>query len=157
MLGTRQPTAKFLVATAMPNCRVAGSRAMRDQVMGLSPPRRVALHAARIGCRLAALAVARGSRQAALGPVRTNLELVPALLELILGRLRHAALDHQHARTSGTRPERGEEMLGVPGRRIDRFLQVHPRVDVAQEKLGDPLVLLIAAGRAPGQIRLAIA
>jgi len=48
-------------------------------------------------------------------------------------------------------------MLGVPGRRIDRFLQVHPGVDVAQEELGDPLVLLIATGRAPGEIRLAVA
>src|SRR3984893_14032752 len=122
MLGTRQPTAKFLVATAMPNCLVAGSRAMRDQVMALSPPRRVALHAARVGRRLAALAVARSGRQAAFGPVRTGLELVPALLELFLGCLRHAALDHQHARARGARPEGGEEMLGVPGRRIDRFL-----------------------------------
>src|SRR5882757_8828642 len=105
MLGTRQPTAKFLVATAMPNCPVAGSRAIRDQVMGLSPPRRVALHAARIGRRLAALAVLRGCRQAPFGPVRTNLELMPALLELLLRRLRHAALDHQNARARGARPE----------------------------------------------------
>src|SRR3954452_12601705 len=119
MLGTWQPTAKFLVATAMPNCLVAGSRAIRDQVMARSPPRRVALHAARIGRRLAALAVARGSRQAALGPVRTDLELVSALLEFVLARFRHTALDHQHARTRGTRPEGREEMLGVPGRRID--------------------------------------
>src|SRR5437016_3806422 len=123
MLGTRQPTAKFLVATAMPNCLVAGSRAMRDQVMAPSPPRRVALHAARIGGRLAALAVARRGRQAALGPVRTSVELVPPLPELVLGCLRNTALDHQHARTRGARPERGEEMLGVPGRGIDRFLR----------------------------------
>ena len=30
-------------------------------------------------------------------------------------------------------------------------------MDVTQEKLGGPLVLLVAAGRAPGQIGLAIA
>src|SRR5882757_129043 len=112
MLGTRQPTAKFLVATAMPNCPVAGSRAMRDQVMALSPPRRVALHAARIGGGLAALAVLRGGGQAPLGPVRPDLELVSALLQFLLRRLRHAALDDNDTGARGARPERGEEMLG---------------------------------------------
>ena len=48
-------------------------------------------------------------------------------------------------------------MLGVPGRRVDRLLQVHAGMDVAQEELRDPLVLLVAAGRAPGEIRLAVA
>ena len=48
-------------------------------------------------------------------------------------------------------------MLGVPGWRVDRLLQVHAGVNVAQEELRDPLVLLIAAGRAPGEIRLAVA
>src|SRR5690242_21373267 len=46
---------------------------------------------------------------------------------------------------------RSWEMLGVPGRRVDRFLQVHAAVDVAQEHLQHPLVLLVAAGRAPGE------
>ena len=41
--------------------------------------------------------------------------------------------------------------------RIDRLLQIVPGVDVAQEELRDPLVLLVAAGRAPGQIRFAVA
>ena len=36
MNGTRQPTAKFLVATAMPNAPVAGSRAINDQVISSS-------------------------------------------------------------------------------------------------------------------------
>ena len=48
-------------------------------------------------------------------------------------------------------------MLGVPGRRVDRLLQVHAGMDVAQEELRDPLVLLVAAGRAPGEVRLAVA
>src|SRR5688572_667327 len=109
MLGTRQPTAKFLVATAMPNRFVLGSRAMRDQVMA-SPSRRVALHAARIGGGLAPLAVARSGRQASLRPVRAGFELVAALLQLLLGRLRHPALDHHHAGARRARPERGEEM-----------------------------------------------
>ena len=48
-------------------------------------------------------------------------------------------------------------MLGVPGRRVDRLLQIHAGVHVAQEELRDPLVLLVAAGRAPGEIGLAVA
>src|SRR4051794_27019544 len=115
MFGTRQPTAKFFVETAMPNCLVLGSRAIRDQVMA-SAPRRVALHAARIGRGLAPLAVARGRREPSFRPVGTDLELVPALLELVLRLLRHPALDHRDAGARGARPERGEEVLGVPGR-----------------------------------------
>src|ERR1700756_2191032 len=48
-------------------------------------------------------------------------------------------------------------MLGMPGRRVNRFLQVQPGVDVAQKELRDPLILLVAARRAPGEIRLAVA
>ena len=48
-------------------------------------------------------------------------------------------------------------MLAVPGRRVDRLLQVHAAMDMAQEHLGDPLVLLVAARRAPAHVRLAVA
>jgi len=40
-------------------------------------------------------------------------------------------------------------MFGMPGRRVDRLLQVHAGMDVAQEELRGPLVLLVAAGRRP--------
>src|SRR5262249_37608595 len=49
------------------------------------------------------------------------------------------------------------EMLGVPGRRVNRLLQVHAGMDMAQEELRAPLVLLVAARRTPGEIRLAVA
>src|SRR4051794_17328729 len=48
-------------------------------------------------------------------------------------------------------------MLGMPRRRVDGFLQVHAGMNVAQEELRGPLVLLIAAGRSPRQIWLAVA
>src|SRR5262252_1472026 len=60
------------------------------------------------------------------------------------------ALDHERVGGRRARPERRCEMLGVPGRRVDRFLQVHATMHVAQEELRGPLVLLVAAGRAPG-------
>src|SRR5262249_4648055 len=76
----------------------------------------------------------------------------------LLGRLRRrAARDNDPPRTRLARPERGRKVLGVPGRRIDRLLQVHAAIDVAQEELRGPLVLLVATGRAPGEIRLTVA
>src|SRR5882757_3621926 len=120
-------------------------------------PGRVALHAARIGGGAAALAVLRRRGEAAFRPFRFDLDDVAALGQFVAGFLRDAPLDLQHARPRGARPERDREMLGVPGRRVDRLLQVHAGVDVAQEELRGPLVLLVAAGRPPGQIRLAVA
>ena len=35
--------------------------------------------------------------------------------------------DHQHAGPRGARPERDREMLGVPGRRVDRLLEIEAR------------------------------
>ena len=48
-------------------------------------------------------------------------------------------------------------MLRVPCRRVDRFLQVHLAMNVPKEELRGPLVLLVAAGRAPGEIGFAVA
>ena len=50
----------------------------------------------------------------------------------------------------------GKCSLCHAGASID-FLQVETRMDVAQEELRDPLVLLVAARAAPGQVRLAVA
>ena len=97
-------------------------------------------------------AVMRPSDQS--GPTST---LWPRAPQLIDGRLGHAAFDHQDTRPCGARPERPREMLGMPGRGVDRLLQIHGAMHVAQEKLGDPLILAVAARRAPAQIRLALA
>ena len=40
---------------------------------------------------------------------------------------------------------------------VDRLLQVLSQVDVAQEDVERPLLLLVAAGRAPREVRLAVA
>src|SRR4029453_2273483 len=47
-------------------------------------------------------------------------------------------------------------MLGMPCGRIDRLLQIHFAVNVPEEKLRRPLILLIATGRAPRQVWLAV-
>src|SRR5262245_52188801 len=97
-------------------------------------PRGVALHATRVRRGTTAAAIARGGGEPALRPSRAELDDVAAAGELVAGRGRHAALDHQHAGARGARPERDREMLGVPGRRVDRLLQVEVGVDVAQEE-----------------------
>src|SRR5712691_10415964 len=162
--GTRAPTAKKRVATAIPNWPVMSSRAMIDQVIyalsrHLSPlsSGRVALHAAGIGGSATAAADLRGGGEAAFRPVGTGLHDMPAALQAIDGRPRHAVLDHEHAGPRGARPEREREMRIMRSRGVDRFLQVHFGMNMPQKELRGPLILLIAAGRAPCQIRLAVA
>src|SRR3984957_14345074 len=154
--GTRAPTAKKRVATAIPNWPVKLSRAMIDQVIQLASGR-VALHAPGIGGGGGAAANFGGGGEAALRPGRSGLDDMPAFRKIIDGRLRHAVLDHQHAGPRGARPERDREMLGMPRRRVDRLLQVQFGVNVPQKELRGPLILLVAAGRSPRQIRLATA
>src|ERR1700730_17298033 len=158
MCGTRAPTAKKRVATAMPNWPVALSRAMIDQVIPSPlPSGRIALHTPGIGCGAPAAADLRGGGQAAFRPVRTGLHDMAAALQLLDCRLRHPGLHHQHAGTRGARPERDREMLRMPRRRVDRFLQVQPGMNMPQKELRVPLILLIAARRTPRQVWLAVA
>src|SRR5262249_22760149 len=110
------------------------------------PSRRIALHAARIGGGLAAAARAGGGGEAAFRPGRADLDHVSALLELFSRLRRDAAFHDQHAGPCGAWPERDREVLGVPGWRVDRLLEIEPSVDMAQEELRRPLVLLVAAG-----------
>src|SRR5262245_29564442 len=101
--------------------------------------------------------IARRGGEAALRPVGIDLDDVAAAAQRLDRLRRHATLDNEHTRTRLARPERGRKVLGVPGRRIDRLPQVHAAIDVAQEELRGPLVLLVATGRAPGEIRLTVA
>src|SRR5579864_7311638 len=81
MWGTRAPTAKNFVATAIPIWPVALSLAMIDQVMELAP-RGVALHAARVGRGTAARADLGRGGQAAFRPVRPDFDNVSALSQI---------------------------------------------------------------------------
>src|ERR1700722_6823220 len=89
--GTRAPTAKNRVATAIPNSPVVLSRAMIDQVILASAlsPRRVALHTAGIGGGTPGASDFRGGGEAALRPVGTDLDDMAAVFQRIDGRLRH--------------------------------------------------------------------
>ena len=54
-------------------------------------------------------------------------------------------LDGERAEPGLSREERAREVIGVELRRVDRRLQVEPEVDVAEEHVQRPLVLLVAA------------
>jgi len=47
-------------------------------------------------------------------------------------------------------------MVGVELGRVDRRLEVEAEVDMAKEGVQGPLLLLVAAGGSPGEIRLAV-
>ena len=55
------------------------------------------------------------------------------------------------------RVEGARHVLRAEARRVDRLLQVQAVVDVAQERVQRPLVLLVAAGRAEREVRVAVA
>jgi len=65
-----------------------------------------------------------------------------------------------HGQSTGiglARIERRREMVALEGRRIDRRLEVHAVVDMAQEEDQRPLVLPVAARRAEGHPGLTVA
>ena len=82
---------------------------------------------------------------------------VPAACQLVPYGGADAALDHQTTRLGGARVERRREAGGVPGRRVDRLLQVHPAAQVTQQEEQLPLVLLVATRRPTGHHRLTVA
>ena len=68
-----------------------------------------------------------------------------------------AFLDGDVARKGLARIEAGGKRLGVMARRVDRGLEVEPVMDVGEEGVQRPLVLLVAAGCADRETRLAAA
>src|SRR3954452_6784530 len=82
------------------DAKLAGTRIARDDRPGHVLPLAscgVALHAARVGGGAAARTDARGRGEAAFGPVRTDLDDMSALTQVLDRRLRHAVLAHEHA------------------------------------------------------------
>src|SRR5262249_4213492 len=117
----------------------------------------VALHAARVRPRtqLAVLACDRG--HASERPRLHDGHVVPARDELPHDVPARALLDRGRARLEAAWEERPDQMPGVELRRVDRLLEVETAVDVPQENVQRPLLLLVAAGRSVREPRLAAA
>src|SRR6266516_5699688 len=94
---------------------------------------------------------------AAEGPRARHLDVVSTAAQAV-DRLGIDAFLHRHVSWAAlARVEARRERLGVVVRRVDRGLEVEAVVDVAEEDVQRPLVLLVAPGRAESQRRLAVA
>src|SRR6188508_959729 len=119
--------------------RVSGTR-------GTLPADGVALHAAWVRSRLEeAVGLARDRRHAAERPGRMQRDVVASPLEVGDGPRGEPRLEGERLPDEAPRMERRDEMVGVELRRVDRRLQVEAAVDVAQERMQRPLLLLIPA------------
>src|SRR5262245_59213899 len=117
---------------------------------------RVALLAARVRAGLEyTVRVARHGADAAEAPLRRHHDVVPALAQACDRRLTDAFLDSDVPRQRLARVEARRERLRVMVRRVDRGLEIEAEVDVAEESVERPLILLVAARGACREVRLA--
>jgi hypothetical protein len=116
----------------------------RNGGLALSTSHRIALHASWISRCLHAIFFARGGDKSPLRPVRSDLDDMPTFLQFADGGVRHSVFNDKHAGSGGTGPERRGKMLTVPCGSVDRFLEIVGSMNVAEEELWNPLVLLVS-------------
>src|SRR3569832_2971762 len=117
---------------------VAGSPNIGARPMGCKCPSAAGgvVHGiSRIGGGAAAGANTTGGGHAALGPAAHDFDLVTAAGEFVPGGLGHPTFDHERPQSGAARPEARDQVVGVPGRRVDRLLQVHTAVDATEQEL----------------------
>src|SRR3546814_11400358 len=95
--------------------------------------------------------------QTTLAHVAAAISEMPCQTELLDGGGGQSHRDDVLARASLPRKEAAGEVGRLPGRRVDRRLEVHAVMDVAQEEDDRPLVLTVAARRAERHPRFAVA
>src|SRR5215211_3079637 len=118
---------------------------------------RVPLHAAGIrgGLQLP-VGLAAGGGDAAERPVVEHRDVVSSLPELRDRLLGEPAFDGERRGVRLAREERAREVVRVVVWRVDRLLQVHPVDSVVEERVQRPLILLVAAGGAEDELRVAV-
>src|SRR6266576_2860570 len=120
-----------------------------------SAARGVSLAAARIRTCLEDPGVlACDGGDAAEGPRAGHLDVVSTAAQAVDRLGIDAFLHRDVSRAALARVEARRERLGVVVRRVDRGLEVEAVVDVAEEDVQRPLVLLVAARCAEGETRL---
>src|SRR5256885_8360101 len=117
----------------------------------------VPLHAARIGGALQQAVLARDGADAAQRPIAGHHDVVAALAQLAGDVVAEARLDLDLTRLALARIKRAREVIRVEAGRVDRLLQIEPAVDMTEEEVQRPLVLLVAARRPERDVRLAAA
>src|SRR4051812_1022067 len=123
-----------------------------------SAPGGVALHAARVRAGAQhAVAVAAHRAQATDRPGLVAEHVVAAAAQAVDRLGAGGLLDGQPARLGAARVEGAGEVRRRERGCLDRLLQVEPEVGVREQELQRPLVLPVAAGRAPREVRLSVA
>src|SRR3954447_1417918 len=105
----------------------------------------------------AGLGVSADRREPAQRPLAGDGDVVAAAAQLRDDVVPETGLDHHLARCRVARVERRREARRVPGRGVDRGLQVQPTERVGEPEAQLPLLLLVAARRAEGEGRNAAA
>src|SRR4051794_28835216 len=129
----------------------------RRRLVGASAADSVTLHAARIRGALQQTVLARDRADAAERPVAGHLDVVAALAQIGDDLFAEARLELDLTRLAVARVERAREVVRVEARRVDRLLQIQAAVDMPEEEVERPLVLLVAAGRAEREVWVAAA
>src|ERR1700730_7158379 len=93
----------------------------------------------------------------AFAPGWARLDLMAASAQFGADPLVDAILDPEHARACVMWIKGRREMCGRKSWRLDRLLHVHAEIDQVQKELQRPLILLVTAGRAEGEERIAVA
>src|SRR5262249_59716794 len=120
-------------------------RARRAAEAARSAAGSVALHAARIGGRLEQSVLACDGADAAERPRSGDLDVVAAVRQRARDGVAEARLELDLPRLRVAGVEGAREVVRVEARRVDRLLQVEAEVDVPEEEVERPLVLLVSA------------
>src|SRR5215210_3931824 len=134
---------------------MCAASALRRPAVGTPCPSaadRVPLHPAGIRGRLEQPILARDGTDTPERPRRGDDDVVAALTQLRDHLVAEPRLDLDLEGLALARVERAREVVRVEARRVDRRLQVEPAVDVLQEGVQRPLILLVAPGRPEGDV-----
>src|SRR5262245_15760264 len=121
------------------------------------PPDGVALHPARIRRGLEQTVVTGDRADASERPLARHVEVVTASAELLHDVVAEAGLDLHLPWFAVARVEGARKVVGVEARRVDRLLEVQTPIDVVDEEVERPLVLLVAARRPKREVWLTAA
>src|SRR5438270_3709225 len=137
--------------------QIASSARRCAAVIASLPPDRVALHPAWIRGSFHHAVLAPGRADSPERPVVGDDDLVAARAQVVDLPTCEPALDLDLAWEGIARVERARKVVRVERRRIDRSLKVESEVHVVQEEDERPLILLVAARRSEGEVRIAAA
>src|SRR5947199_1768405 len=117
---------------------------------------RVPLHSARVRRAAQLPACVLDGRHAAQRPVGRHFDLVASLAQARDDVLAEAAFELERAQLEAAWVERRDQVVGAELGCVDRLLQVEATLEMAEEDVQCPLVLVVAARRAPREPGLPI-